>query len=97
MLEVCRLVPGAEPYEEARLLMEGLVGLRPSLVQRLLRRCTSVKSKRLFMHLAESCQHAWVKKLDMASVDFGKGKRSLVKGGRLDAKYQITVPVPAGQ
>ncbi|VAW78378.1 hypothetical protein MNBD_GAMMA14-1183 [hydrothermal vent metagenome] len=25
-------------------------------------------------------------------IDFGKGKRLLVKGGKLDTQYQITVP-----
>jgi uncharacterized protein YlxP (DUF503 family) len=44
------------------------------------------------MVLAESCQHAWVKKLDLSKVDFGKGKRMLVRGGRFHSKYNITVP-----
>ena len=35
------------------------------------------------MYLAEDCHHAWVQKLDLSRVDFGKGKRMLVKGGRL--------------
>ena len=61
-------------------------------MQSLLERCASVKVKRLFMVLAESCQHPWVKKLDLSKVDFGKGKRMLVRGGRLDSKYNITVP-----
>ncbi|MDX1251223.1 MAG: type IV toxin-antitoxin system AbiEi family antitoxin domain-containing protein [Gammaproteobacteria bacterium] len=44
------------------------------------------------MVLAEACNHAWVKKLGLSKVDFGKGKRMIVKGGRLDTKYNITVP-----
>jgi len=43
------------------------------------------------MFLAESHNHAWAKKLDLSKVNFGKGKRMIVKGGRLDAKYNITV------
>ena len=35
----------------------------------------------------------WVKKLDVSRVSFGKGKRMLVKGGRFNAKYNITVPL----
>ena len=60
--------------------------------QALLEQCASVKVKRLFMVLAERCQHTWVKKLDLSKVDFGKGKRMLVSGGRFDSKYDITVP-----
>ncbi len=92
MMEVLYGVPNEESYEEAKLLMEGLTTLRPRLVQALLERCASVKVKRLFMVVAESCRHAWVKKLDVSKVNFGKGKRMLVRGGRFDSKYNITVP-----
>lgn len=92
IMEALYLVPEEESFEEAALLMEGLTTLRPRLVQSLLEQCHSVKVKRLFMVLAEACNHAWVKKLDLSKVDFGKGKRMIVKGGRLDTKYNITVP-----
>lgn len=92
IMEVLYLVPKEESYEEARLLMEGLTTLRPRVVQTLLEHCASVKVKRLFMVLAESCQHTWVRKLDLSKVNFGKGKRMLVKGGRFDSKYNISVP-----
>jgi hypothetical protein len=92
IMEVVFLVPQKESFEEATLLMEGLRNLRPRLVQNLLEQCQSVKVKRLFMLLAENCNHPWVKKLDLSRVHFGKGKRSIVKGGRLDPKYNITVP-----
>jgi hypothetical protein len=92
MMEVLYGVPLVDSYEEARLLMEGLTTLRPRMVQGLLEKCTSVKVKRLFMLLAENCKHAWVRKVDLSKVDFGKGKRALVKGGRFDSKYKITVP-----
>jgi hypothetical protein len=92
MMEVLYSVPKEESYQEAKLLMEGLTTLRPRIVQTLLEHCTSVKVKRLFMLLAESSQQSWVRKLDMTRVNFGKGKRMLVKGGRFDSKYNITVP-----
>ena len=92
IMEVLYSVPQEESYEEARLLMEGLTTLRPRLVQALLEHCASVKVKRLYMVLAESCRHTWVKRLDLSKVDFGKGKRMLVKGGRFDPKYNISVP-----
>lgn len=92
ILEVLYLVPAEESFEEAGLLMEGLTTLRPRLVQALLEQCRSVKVKRLFLYLAETCNHAWVKKLDLSNVNLGKGKRMIVRGGHLDAKYNITVP-----
>jgi len=91
-MEVLYGVPQVDSYEEARLLMEGLSTLRPRLVQALLEHCASVKVKRLFMFLAENCKHGWAGKVDLSKVDFGSGKRVLKKGGRFDAKYQITVP-----
>ncbi|MEK6654555.1 MAG: type IV toxin-antitoxin system AbiEi family antitoxin domain-containing protein, partial [Thermodesulfobacteriota bacterium] len=51
-----------------------------------------IKAKRLFLFLAEKCGHAWVNKLDISKVRLGSGKRLIVRGGRLDKKYQITVP-----
>lgn len=92
IMEVLYLVPAAESFEEAGLLMKSLTTLRPRLVQSLLDQCNSVKVKRLFMFLAENHNHAWVRKLDLSKVDFGKGKRMIVKGGRLDTSYNITVP-----
>lgn len=92
MLELLHLTPNSESYEESKLLMEGMTTLRPLLVQKLLESCRSIKVKRLFMFLAEITAHPWLKKIDLARVDFGKGKRSLFKGGHLDPKYLITVP-----
>lgn len=91
-MEVLYLVPYKQSYDEAYLLMEGLTTLRPHLVQQLLENCGSVKVKRLFMYMAEELGHPWVKYLNLDRVDFGKGKRLIVKGGSLDPKYQITVP-----
>ena len=58
----------------------------------LLRNCTSVKAKRLFMVIAKRIDHPWVKELDLTNVDFGSGYRSFVTGGILDHTYSITVP-----
>ena len=63
------------------------------MLQSLLEHCSSVKVKRLFLHLAEKHNHAWFKSLDVTKVSLGSGKRVLVPGGRLDPKYLITVPV----
>jgi len=91
MLELLYDVPDRQSFEEARLLMQGLTTLRPELVRELLEACRSVKAKRLFLFLAEEQGHAWMKDLDVSKVDLGSGKLSVVKGGRLDSKYQMTV------
>jgi hypothetical protein len=97
MLELLTRVSDDDSFEEARLLMEGLLGLRPEFTQELLATCGSVKAKRLFLFLADLCGHGWVDKLDVLNLDLGKGKRSVVKGGRLDPRYQITVPARTAQ
>jgi hypothetical protein len=79
-------------YEHANLLFESLRTLRPKLVQSLLEACTSIRVKRLFLHLAEKHDHAWFKQLVLAKVSLGSGKRMLFAGGRFDSKYLITVP-----
>lgn len=97
MLELCDGKPGAALVYEADALMQGLAGLRPDLISRLLRRCHSIKAKRLFLALAERHQHPWMDRVALADVDLGSGKRSLVPGGRLDPKYLITLPADLGE
>ena len=91
IMELLHLVPHEASFDDAQLLMEGLATLRPSLVQNLLVICRSLKVRRLFMYLAEKNNLPWVAKVDLSKVDFGKGKRVIVKGGRFDTKYKITV------
>lgn len=95
IMEQLYLVSERHSLEGARLLMQSLTTLRPSYVQKLLEKCTSVKVKRLVMALAEEFNHPWVKRVSLSKVDFGEGKRVLVKGGRLHPKYHITLPVPS--
>ena len=92
ILELLDELPGRETFQQADVLMEGLVDLSPLRMTRLLSACRSVKVKRLFLWFAERHGHQWVDRLDLSGVDLGSGKRALVRGGRLDAKYQITVP-----
>ena len=91
-IELCYDVPIRESFDELDQIMAGLTTLRPSMVQDLLEKCGSVKTKRLFMYLAEKHNHAWVKKLDLEKVNFGTGKRSLFSNGHYDNKYKIVVP-----
>jgi hypothetical protein len=96
MMEALYFVPTRESFEEAGLLMEGLATLRPDLVQTLLEKCLSVKVKRMFLYLAEKSNHAWLGRLEPSRIGLGKGKRVIVKGGRLQGKYGITVPASTG-
>lgn len=85
-------IPYAVTFEQADKFVEALHTLRPNLVQHLIEHCRSIKVKRVFPWLAERHDFAWLRKLDLEQVDLGSGKRVLVKGGRLDPKYQVTVP-----
>lgn len=92
ILELLDELPGHESFHQADMLMEGLTTLSPRRLQKLLQDCRSVKVKRLFLYFAKRHQHPWFKRLDTKSIDLGEGKRMLVKGGKLDKTYQITVP-----
>jgi len=92
ILELFDELPDHESFHQADMLMEGLSDLAPRRLQTMLTRCRSVKVKRLFFFFADRHQHAWLKHLDRATIDLGSGKRMLVKEGRLDQTYQITVP-----
>ncbi len=92
LLELLDELPARESFHQVDKLMEGLVNLRPGRLQALLKRCTNVKIKRLFFFFADRSAHAWLKRIDRDAIDLGKGKRMLVRGGRFDPVYQITVP-----
>jgi len=82
---------GGISFQHANELFEGLTTLRPKLVNSLLQSCKSNKAVRLFLFLADYNQHSWSKKLQSAGL-VGKGKMQIVKGGRFDKRYRITVP-----
>jgi hypothetical protein len=92
ILELCDEPPDSPLVYEVNALLQGLATLRPQLVGTLLQHCTSVKAKRLFLALADRSKHAWLAHVNLQSVDLGRGKRVLVRGGKLNAKYQITLP-----
>ena len=82
------------PITEAlyEVLFEGLTMAKPPVVTALLRACTHSKAKRLFLFLAEHYHYPWLKRVQLNAIDLGKGKRMVTRGGRLDKRYQITVP-----
>ncbi len=91
-LEMLYHVPTSQTFDEASLIFENFVSFRTKLVQQLLENCNSIKSKRLFLFLAEKHNHEWFSGINLSKIDLGSGKRDIVKGGRLDNKYLITVP-----
>ncbi|SFD71998.1 transcriptional regulator with AbiEi antitoxin N-terminal domain [Bosea sp. CRIB-10] len=92
LLELLDELPDRESFHQVDVLMEGLSDLAPRRLQNLLIRCRSVKVKRLFFFFADRHRHAWLKHIERAAIDLGSGKRMLVKEGRYDPAYQITVP-----
>jgi len=92
MMECLSLCPNQFPLSEAYEVMEGLVSLRPAVVQTLLEQCKSVKVKRLFLYFAERAGHSWFKYIDTKSIDTGSGVRSFVNDGAFVSKYQLVLP-----
>jgi len=92
MMELLELCPQKESLEHAKLLMEGLTTLRPRLVSELLEDCSSIKVKRLFLALADLCNHSWLKDIKIHKIDCGSGKRILEAGQGFHPKYAISVP-----
>lgn len=90
-LEMLYHIPKYQGFSEASHLMENLTTLRPQLVQKLLEQCNSIKVKRLFLYFAEKHEHEWLNQLNINRINLGTGKRVVVKNGKLDKKYQITV------
>jgi hypothetical protein len=85
-------LPGQESFHQVDKLVEGLANLSPRKLQVQLATCRSVKVKRLFFFFADRHRHNWLERIDRDQVDLGQGKRVLVKGGKLDPTYLITVP-----
>jgi len=92
IMECIHLASNNQDYIECYESMEGLNNLNPRTVQLLLENCSSIKIKRMFLFLAEFQKHEWFNYLDLKKIDLGKGKRSLIKNGAFDSKYQITIP-----
>lgn len=92
ILECLYLAPARLDLVECYQVMEGLVNLRPSLLQQLLEVCRSIRVKRLFLYMADKASHQWWPLLDTAKLELGRGDRSIVRGGVYDVKYKISIP-----
>jgi hypothetical protein len=91
-LEVLLDVPQKISFEHADQLMQGLTTLSPRNLQKTLECCQNVKVKRLFFWFADRQNYVWLGKINRESITLGSGNRMLIKGGKLDTKYKITIP-----
>ncbi|NOX86109.1 MAG: hypothetical protein GXO86_09120 [Chlorobi bacterium] len=92
ILECLYLSPKVFDLVECYHLTEGLVNLKPKLVQQLLQQSKSVKTKRLFLFFSEKANHEWLRFIDLSSIDFGSGNRRITEKGVYLSKYQLSVP-----
>jgi hypothetical protein len=92
LLEILYLIPDRQGFDEAFKLMEMLPSLRPTVMQALLNSCTSVKVNRLFMFMAKRLHYPWFDELETDLIHLGSGKRQIIKNGKLDKEFLITVP-----
>jgi len=92
ILEAIDTLPRHADLDAIDLVFENLTGLRPNVLNALLVSCTRVKTKRLFMMLADRHGHGWCGELNRRVIDLGRGPRSLYPGGRMHPVYEITVP-----
>lgn len=94
-LAVIEMMSEAKSFSDLQTInsiFDGLTTLSPNRLQLILTHCDSIQTKRLFGWFSDRHSHAWVKRIDWDLLNLGKGKRSFIKGGVLNKKWQITVP-----
>lgn len=92
LLEMIDELPNRESFHIVDTMIDSMQTLSPRRMTKLLTDCRSVKVKRLFFYFASRHDLRWMKSLRPEAFDLGTGKRVLVKGGKLDPRFQITVP-----
>ena len=90
--ELLNAVPASISFDHAAEVYQGLTNLRPKKVQSILESSDSVKTNRLYLFLATYYQHPWLSRIDESKINLGTGKRQIVTEGKLEHKYQITIP-----
>ncbi|MCK5373810.1 MAG: type IV toxin-antitoxin system AbiEi family antitoxin [Alphaproteobacteria bacterium] len=92
ILECLYLSPKNFDLLECYQIMEGLTTLRPKVLQALLKRCSSIRVKRLFLYMADKAELPVLKHLNVDEIDLGKGDRMIIKNGVYNSKYKISLP-----
>lgn len=86
-----------ESFNRVAEQFQGLVNLRPRLMQLYLEACTSIRVKRLVLLLGAYYGHVWAQRIERSKINLGSGKRQVVKNGWLHPEFQITVPREFGR
>ncbi len=92
LLESVSQIQKEADFKSIDKIFDGAVNLIPEVLQELLEKCINVKTKRLFLWFAKKHSHKWFGKLEINKIDLGKGKRQIIKAGKLDNSFQITIP-----
>ena len=92
IMECLHLSPGQFSLMDSYYVMEMMTTLRPTMIQQLMEKCTSIKVKRLFLYMAEKAGHGWFRALDLGTINLGSGMRNISATGRYISKYQMIVP-----
>ena len=92
IMEVINAVDLSHSFEEIEQYAENLLNIRLSLTQKLLEKCTSIKTKRVFLYVASKMNLPVIKKLRIDKINLGRGDRTIALNGRFDKKFAITVP-----
>ncbi len=82
----------SESFETLEQYFEGLTNIRSELTQKLLNMCNSVKVKRIFLYVATRLNLPVARKLEWKKINLGREKRVVVRNGKLDKTFNITVP-----
>ncbi|MFO7830206.1 MAG: type IV toxin-antitoxin system AbiEi family antitoxin domain-containing protein [Bacteroidales bacterium] len=92
ILECLYLAPQHADLVECYQVIEGLVNLKPKLLNDLLSACNSIKVKRIFLYMAEKANHQWFQFLKLDNLDIGSGDRMITENGAYNSKYKIIIP-----
>lgn len=91
ILELIEDLDLSNSLETVENYLNSLRTLRADMLQALLEECKSVKVKRVFLYLSEKLEMPYLQKLELKKINIGSGKRMVVRGGKLNKKFLITV------
>lgn len=92
LLEMLAMVPDPIGFELVDKVFRAASNLDPAQLNTLLGWSRHVQVNRLFLWFADRHAHWWNAQLQRERIFTGSGKRQVARGGKLDRRYQITVP-----
>jgi hypothetical protein len=93
LLEAVALLPEVHDFARVDGMFARATGLDVAQLNALLGWSKHVQVNRLFLWFADRHAHGWNEHLHRDKFFLGRGKRQVVAGGKLDRRYQITVPL----